>query len=110
MKKLITILAVLLLAVSVPAMGKYNQIETIHVIDAETIALSANTTSIVTDLDGQELSGYFSIQVLVAGDGTAKFEYQVSNNGTDYLEPTSASDIATGVLKTSGPGSDGKNI
>lgn len=109
MKKVIAMILFALLA-ALPASAKYWQLATTKVLDAVTVAASGTATSTVIDLNGPELAGYFSLQVAVTGDGTAKFEYQVSNNGTDYVEPTGASDIATGITKTSGPGADGKDI
>ena len=88
----------------------WNEITVIKCIDAVTIAASGNSASTQIPLNGKADLGYFSIQVQVTGDGTAKFEYQLSNNDTDYIEPASATDIATGFTKTSGPGSDGKDI
>lgn len=90
----------------------------VKVFDAVTVALSANSTSSIIDLAMPTTrpllalagSGYFSLQIQVTGDGTAKFEYLLSNDGTNFLEPSSATDIASGITKTSGPGSDGKDI
>lgn len=78
------------------------------IVDAQTIAATGTYTSSVIKLLNTD--GYFSLQVEVTGDGTVKFEYLLSNNETDFLMPTSAIAIATGVVKTSGPGSDGKDI
>jgi len=77
---------------------------------SEAVVASGNSTSSAIDLGNQATDGYFSLQVTLTGDGTAKFEYLLSNNGADYLEPSTAVDIATGHVKTSGPGSDGKDI
>ena len=109
MKKAIVI-AMGLLLMALPASAKYWQIKTTKVLDAETVAAGETATSTAIDLNGPELAGYFSLQVALTGDGTAKFEYQVSNNGTDYVEPTGATDIATGITKASGPGTNGKDI
>lgn len=83
------------------------------IFNNEVIALSANAlypASGSPGIDIERAEGFFSLQVTVAGDGTAKFEYLLSNDGVDYFEPSSASDIASGQLKTSGPGSDGKDL
>ena len=53
-------------------------------------------------------SNNFSLQVEITGDGTAKIDYLVSNNGTDYFIPTGASSIATGLTKTTN--TDGKDL
>lgn len=83
------------------------------VIDATTIVASGNTTSSVIPREGQSMAGiggYFTLYVAVTGDGTAKIEYLASLDGITYLEPSTATDVATGLTKTSGPGSDGKTI
>lgn len=89
-------------------------IHTRRVHSAVTVAASGSASSTAIDFANMNRSwqpdGYFSIQVAVTGDGTAKFEYLISNDGTNFLEPSAASDITTGVTKTSGPGSDGKDI
>ena len=74
-----------------------------------TIAASGVWTSEAIPLDAYR-AGFYAIQITLTGDGTAKLEYQLSIDGTNYLEPASASDIATGFTKTSGPGSDGKGL
>jgi len=86
------------------------EIHRIQVFTAQAILAGASATSAAIDLSAYKPSGFFSIQVAVSGDGTCKIEYLLSNDGTNYLEPTSASDIASGLLKTSGPGTDGKDI
>ena len=87
-------------------MGK--DIFTEKIFDAVAIAKSGSSLSRVIDLTG--VDGYFSIQATITGDGSAKFELLLSNDGVDFIEPTSATDIATGHTKTSGPGGDGKDI
>ena len=88
----------------------WNKIYVQKIIDAVTVSASGSTTSDAITLSGLGNLGYFSIQVQVTGDGTAKVEYLLSNDGTTFLEPTGASDIAAGFTKTSGPGSDGKDM
>ena len=80
------------------------------VIDAQTVTASSSYTSAVIPLDGFVRAGEYSLQISVTGDGTCKFEYLLSVNDQDYIEPASGSDIASGITKTSGPGSDGKEI
>lgn len=77
---------------------------------AETIVASGSATSLKVDLSALKPIGYFSLQIALTGDGTAKAEYLMSNDGSVYIEPTGASDIVTGFTKTSGPGSDGKGF
>jgi len=98
----------LMLMLAMPATAGNAPIVTKNIFSAETITASGTATSTATDLSN--MAGFFTIQVAVSGSGTCKIEYLLSNDGTNYLEPTSASDIATGVTATSGPGTDGKNI
>jgi len=67
-------------------------------------------TSTAVDLRGIIPDGSFSLQLEITGSGTAKFEYLLSNNGADYLEPSTASDIVASFTATSGPDSDGKTL
>lgn len=90
--------------------GSRQIIMTNKLVDALSIPLSGTFTSGTMPLLDWGLEGNFSLQVEVSGSGTCKFEYLSSINGTDFLEPTSASDIASSVTATSGPASDGKNI
>lgn len=71
------------------------------------------STTSATDgyVDVRYADGFFGVKVTVAGDGTLKLEYAVSDTGDGYTpvfrEPDGASDVITGVTKTSGPGQDG---
>ena len=85
-------------------------INTELIFDAETIAAAADSTTDAIDLNKYRPEGYFSLQVTLTGTGTAKIEYLLSNNGDDYLEPSSGEDIVTAHTATSGPGADGKDI
>ena len=76
---------------------------------ATAILAAASSTSDAIDIS--QVEGFFSLQIAVTGDGTAKFEYLASNDGTTYVTQTAAGDvIASSFTKTSGPGSDGKDI
>jgi hypothetical protein len=67
-------------------------------------------TTLAIDMNTYRVAGYFSAQLQVSGAGSVTVEYQVSVNGTDYVEPTNASDLFSGVGATGGPGADGKAI
>jgi len=57
------------------------------------------------------IQGYFSLKAAVSGDGTVKFEYMLSFGDDDFITFSDTLDvIASGITKTSGPGSDGKDI
>jgi len=93
MKRMILILLVLLL---VPVIGSAEtSIVCATMQDGVTITASGSDTSGPFDL--KRRAGYFSLQIEISGTGTAKIEYLLSNNGTDYIEPATATDIATGV-------------
>jgi hypothetical protein len=87
-----------------------NEIKKLKIIDNQTITASGSYTSSAIDLRVFRPAGYFSLQVEVTGDGTAKLEYLVSNNEKDYIDPVGAEDIFSGFTKTSGNGSDGKDL
>ena len=109
MKRLLAIITAILL-IAVPVLAGNNTIESHKVFNAVTVAASGTSLWSGIDLNQVRPDGYFSLQVAVSGDGTAKFEYLISNDNSNYLEPSSAADIAAGITKTSGPGSDGKDI
>lgn len=81
--------------------GVSNRIEPYR-FSSGTIAASGNYTTDAITLHGR--TGIFSVHYTVAGSGTAKLEYLISADGSTYVEPTSASDIATG--KTAGSYAD----
>ena len=71
----------------------------------ETIGADSNSTSEYSVLmDGLE---NHAIQYELTGDGTATFEILVTVEGGSYV---SSGTPATGVTKTSGPSSNGKDI
>ena len=80
------------------------------VIDAQTVAASGTYTSATIYLSQIFANGHFSLHVELTGDGTGKFEYQLSNNNSNFVTNTGADDIVTAHTKTSGPGSDGIDI
>ena len=86
------------------------KIRTITVFNAETIAAGGTSSSAAIDLDNLNAAGFFSLQVTLTGLGTAKIEYLLSNDGTNYLEPSSAADIVLAHTVASGPAGDGKDI
>ena len=87
-------------------------------ISTGSISASASSTSSAIDLaelvgDNSRAirpDGFFSLQYTITGDGTAKIEYLLSNDETTWVEPDAATDIATGLVKTSGAGGDGKGF
>ena len=75
------------------------------------IAASGNLVSEAVDLRLHSPNGLFSVYFIITGTGTAKIEYLVcSEENGQYIEPSTATDIATGQTATSGPGSDGVNF
>ena len=47
------------------------------------------------------VQGYFSLQFILTGDGTATVEYLISADNVNYIKPSSASEIVTGFTKIS---------
>lgn len=107
----IVIMSFLVLAIPAGAIRKHNPIFIKQIMSAQAVTAGSSSTSGAIDLSERDMVyGYFSVYVYVTGNGTAKVEYLVSLDGTNYLEPSSATDITTGFTKSSGPGSDGKDI
>jgi hypothetical protein len=81
-----------------------------HIFASKVLAASANDTRNI-DLERLNAEGYFSTQIIVtAGTGVLKCEYLLSNDGTNFVEPTGATDVFSSFSATSGPGSDGIDI
>lgn len=78
--------------------GIENKIEIYELFAAEALLASGTSTSGAVNL--HQRSGYFSIFFTITGTGAAKFEYLISHDNVTFVEPASASDIATG--KTAG--------
>jgi len=112
MKRFIAIISLFLFSLMVPGIANTEdttkRLKVIKVVDAQTIAAGGSYTSAAISLAVDV--GVYSLQFAVSGSGTAKFEYNITNDYTTYLEPSTAVDIASGITATSGPGSDGKDI
>ena len=112
MKRFIAIISLFLFSLMVPGIANTEdttkRLKVIKVVNAQTIAAGGTYTSAAISLAVDV--GVYSLQYAVSGNGTAKFEYNLTNDYTTYLEPSTATDIATGIIKTSGPGADGKDI
>ena len=75
-----------------------NQIKVYKVLTTHTLAANTSWTSAPIDLSGIE--GYFSLEVVATGAGTAKIEYLLSNYTNQdgagvFVTPSTASDIVT---------------
>jgi len=77
------------------------------VINAQTISASQSFTSKGITIPSNH--GDFSLYWEVSGDGTAKFEYEASADGQHFILDDTSSIVAD-QTKTSGPGSDGKDM
>lgn len=70
---------------------------------AKSIAAGQNESTVAIDLRQIGQDGTFSIEYLVTGDGTCKFEYLLSNTaGGTFIKPSGATDIASSITKSSG--------
>jgi len=83
--------------------------KTKKIFDIVEIAAGENEISQVLDLKSFVMIGYFSLQIRLTGNGTGKFEYQLSLDDQTYVTQ-SANVISSNFTKTSGPGGDGKDI
>lgn len=113
-KIILTLIAGLLLlhvSIGISFAGDRDIIRVFQIWSSESIDASGSDTSdMIVDLAQIKPVGHFSLQITLTGDGTAKFEYLVSNDGIAYVESSNATDIVTGFTKTSGNGSDGKDL
>ena len=79
-----------------------------------TEAIVAGATAYSEIFDVAKLAGNASLQILLTGDGTGKFEWIGTNDETAlvaaFIKVNNASDIITAFTKTSGPGGDGIHI
>jgi len=105
MKKLILTIILLCFA---PFAFAGDLVEVKQVFTTQTVAASGAKDSKPINLNDYMPYGVFSLQATITGSGTCKFEYVLSLNGTDFREPLTATDIATGQTASSGPESDGK--
>lgn len=78
-----------------------------QVFNSESIAASGSATYDIK-LSRGNAEGFFSVHIVMTGDGTMTFDYLESNNNLDFVDPED--DITTGFLKTSGPASNGKDL
>lgn len=89
-----------------------NKVHVIKIFSAEQTDTAETLISDTIDLNDFQAKGFFALDVKVSGDGTANIYYQVRGpmeTGWEFIKPTSASNIATGLTKTSGPNGDGRD-
>ena len=84
----------------------------VKLINSQSVSLSSGSItaggSYTSEaIDCRRAAGLFSLQWLVAGDGTMKAEVLSSNDGVSFLDVNP--DITTGQTKTSGDGA-GNNM
>lgn len=81
------------------------------IFEAETISAGGSSESVALDLVKYAQEGFFSVQISLTGNGVAKLEYELSNDGISFITQTAEADvIVSGFTATSGPGLDGKDI
>ena len=70
---------------------------------ANSITKDTNESTVAVDLREIAQDGVFALKYTITGDGTLTLEYTgcETKDGT-FVEPSGASDIATGLTKTSG--------
>lgn len=87
-------------------------ISTIRVFKTREIVASGSLISQAFKLGSySDVQGWFSLQVVLTGDGTGKFQASVSNDNSNFIISDDASDdIVSAHTKISGPGADGIQI
>lgn len=99
MKKFIGVWCFIVLAVvaGIIGLGYAESIYTDTLVSAGAIEDSGTSTYVVgPDLTNYNANGHFSLQVTTAGAGSVvQITYQMSNDGTTFVTPSSANDIAT---------------
>lgn len=81
-----------------------------RLFNAERIGVGSSSTSEVINLQNAKTNGFFAVQLTMTGDGTLGLVYEISIDGTNFVQPTGFTAITTTFSKTSGTGSDGKDI
>jgi len=88
-----------------------NIVKAHSVFSAMVVGASLTVRSAAIALGNEMVEGFFDLQITATtGTGTARIQYELSNDGTNYVTPTGAADIVTAHTVTSGPGSDGKDM
>ena len=87
-------------------------ITNIQIFNAKTITKNTSVYSMIVDLRSIAAEGFFSLQYEITGSGVVTLEYQLCNqdSATDFLEPSSATNIGSSLSATTGPGADGLDI
>ena len=88
----------------------YDNLITLTPVSVQTVAAGESYTSAAIPMGALGDSGarplvakgFFSVQLDITGDGTAKLEYLCSNDGTNFVAPEGSSAIMTGKTKTTG--------
>jgi len=79
--------------------------ETITLCENAVIGASGRLTSQPVNM--QNLEGYMAIGAKIAGNGTARIFYEVSQDGHAWATPEGALDVLSTITKTSGSGANG---
>jgi len=74
---------------------------------SEAIGAGEDATTEQIDANAYAKQGYVSIQYEITGSGVGKLEALLSNDGAGYITKRT---IVSGLIETSGPGGDGKDI
>jgi len=91
----LSVMLVLCLLSPVAMATSGGKIHTILALNAESIGASANASSKSIDLGAYQPYGFFSVQVTIAGAGTAKVEYLLSHDNATFSD--CGTDIAIGL-------------
>jgi len=84
-------------------------ISVIKIFNGSAILKAAAVTETV-DLSRYNCEGFFSMQIAIVGAGNVDVIWAASNDGVNFITPTSTDDLFTSFGASSGESSDGKSI
>jgi len=99
MKKLLFALLISVFLVGTAFAGE-GHVSINKVFDAVAITKNTSVRSQIIDLAQFAAAGYFSLQITLAGSGTGKFTYEMSNDGTTFNVPVNKAGTAVDDIYT----------
>jgi len=86
-------------------------ITTKKIFSGTEVAAGGSSESDAINLQGYANDGIFSLYIYETGDGTGQWTYELSADGSNFVEFSEATDIiSSAFVNTSGPGGDGKDV
>ena len=102
MKKVLFLSMAIILLASTSWAGDNPPSRVVVMSGSTAISAGADYSGTSTTFTVGDRQGYFTIQASATGSGTAKIEYYVSVDGTNYAAPQGSSAVITGLTSSSG--------